>query len=137
VVEDNAVNLRLITAMLKTLGYAPATAVDGAEALAELAARSFDLVLMDVQMPVMDGFEATVAIREQEQTSGTHLPIIALTAHALKSDEERCLEAGMDAYVSKPIQTNELLAAIERVAPSRFPRASASRADVDSPGMPV
>jgi len=68
---------------------------------------------MDVQMPEMDGFEATAAIRESEQSTGKHIPIIAMTAHALKSDEDRCLSAGMDAYLSKPIRTNELFAAIE------------------------
>jgi two-component system, sensor histidine kinase and response regulator len=70
---------------------------------------------MDVQMPEMDGFEATAAIRERERLTGTHIPIVAMTAHALKGDQDRCLSAGMDAYVSKPIRTNELFATIERM----------------------
>ena len=87
----------------------------GREALAAIARQQFDLVLMDVQMPEMDGIEATIAIRRQEQTTGAHLPIIAMTAHAMKGDQERCFEAGMDGYVSKPIQTQSLFATIEAV----------------------
>ena len=76
--------------------------------------QSFDLILMDVQMPEMDGFEATAIIREQEKAGGKHVPIIAMTAHAMVGDRERCLAAGMDDYVSKPINTADLFAAIER-----------------------
>ena len=76
---------------------------------------NFDIVLMDVQMPGMDGFEATAVIRKQEQSSGKHIPIVAMTAHALKGDEERCLAAGMDAYVSKPIRREELYAIIRNI----------------------
>jgi two-component system, sensor histidine kinase and response regulator len=74
---------------------------------------TFDLVLMDLQMPEMDGFEATAALREREKETGTHLPVIALTAHALKGDEEQCLEAGMDGYLTKPIRPQELDAVLE------------------------
>jgi two-component system sensor histidine kinase/response regulator len=81
---------------------------DGRAALDALEANSFDAILMDIQMPEMDGFEATAAIRAKEKSTGAHIPIIAMTAHALKGDQERCLEAGMDAYVSKPIRTAEL-----------------------------
>jgi CheY-like chemotaxis protein len=88
-------------------------ASDGRDAVAALERGAFDLILMDVQMPDMDGFEATAAIRSKEKLSGGHIPIIAMTAHALKGDQERCLAAGMDAYLSKPIRTTELLAAIE------------------------
>ncbi len=88
---------------------------NGREALARLATDEFDLVLMDVQMPEMDGFEATGAIREGEKTSGRHIPIVAMTANALKGDQERCLSAGMDAYVSKPIRTNELYATLQMI----------------------
>jgi CheY-like chemotaxis protein len=84
----------------------------GLEALAAIEQQPFDLVLMDVQMPEMDGFEATAAIRTQEHTTGTHIPIIAMTAHVMQGDRERCLEAGMDAYVAKPIQAMELFEAI-------------------------
>ncbi len=83
-------------------------AENGKEALAALEKQSFDLVLMDVQMPEMDGFEATAAIREKEKTSGNHVPVIAMTAHAMVGDKERCLEAGMDNYISKPIRLEEL-----------------------------
>jgi two-component system, sensor histidine kinase and response regulator len=88
---------------------------NGREALEELEKESFDVVLMDIQMPEMDGFEATAAIREKEKLTGAHIPIIAMTANALKGDEEKCLQAGMDGYVSKPIQTKELIATIERL----------------------
>lgn len=80
-----------------------------------MSAREFDLVLMDVQMPEMNGFEATQAIRERERGTGRHVPIVAMTAHAMKGDRERCLETGMDAYVSKPIRAVELFAAIDEV----------------------
>src|SRR5262249_8934735 len=81
---------------------------NGKEALAALELREFDLILMDVQMPEMGGFEATAAIREREAGTGARLPIIALTAHAMKGDRERCLEAGMEGYVTKPLQAREL-----------------------------
>src|SRR5205807_6332802 len=84
----------------------------GREALAALDREIFDLVLMDVQMPDMDGLEVTAAIRLKEKASGGHLPIVAMTAHAMKGDRERCLEAGMDGYVTKPIQDHELWRAI-------------------------
>ena len=113
--EDNAVNRTLAVRLLERRGYEVAIAVNGREAVAALEKESFDAVLMDVQMPEMDGFEATAAIRTKEESAGGHMPIIAMTAHALKGDEERCLAAGMDAYVSKPIRTNELFATIERV----------------------
>ncbi len=88
---------------------------DGREAIAQLDAGKFELVLMDVQMPNMDGFEATAAIREKDRLNSTHTPIIAMTAHALKGGEEQCLAAGMDAYVSKPIRTEQLFETIERI----------------------
>jgi two-component system, sensor histidine kinase and response regulator len=106
--EDNAVNQRLAVRMLEKRGHRVVVAGNGREVLEALEKGSFDLVLMDVQMPEMDGFEATTAIREQEKSSGTHLPVIALTAHAMKGDRERCLAAGMDAYLSKPIRPQEL-----------------------------
>jgi PAS domain S-box-containing protein len=112
-VEDNVVNQTLAVRLLEKRGYIVSVAGNGRQALATLKMKEFDVVLMDVQMPEMDGFEATAAIREREQSTGKHIPIIAMTAHALKSDEDRCLSAGMDAYLSKPIRTNELFAAIE------------------------
>jgi len=116
--EDNPVNQKIAVRMLEKRGHAVIVAGDGKEALAAIASqgeRPFDLVLMDVQMPEMDGFEATALIREQEKSSGRHIPIIALTAHAMEGDRENCLEAGMDGYVAKPIDSEDLLAAIESV----------------------
>jgi len=107
-VEDNAVNQVLALRLLEKRGHTVAVAGNGKEALTALEKQSFDLVLMDVQMPEMDGFEATIAIREKEKTSGNHVPIIAMTAHAMVGDKERCLEAGMDDYISKPIRPEEL-----------------------------
>jgi two-component system, sensor histidine kinase and response regulator len=119
--EDNAVNRTLAVRLLEKQGHAVVVANNGREALAILekaAFAGFDLALMDVQMPEMDGFEATAAIREREKSSGQHLPIIAMTAHAMKGDEERCLAAGMDGYVSKPIRTAELFATIDKLVPA-------------------
>lgn len=112
--EDNAVNRRLAIALLQKRGHRIAATENGQEALDALERENFDLVLMDVQMPVLDGFGAIRAIRAKEQSSGAHLPIIALTAHAMKGDRERCLAAGADEYVTKPIRTPDLLAAIDR-----------------------
>jgi CheY-like chemotaxis protein len=92
-------------------------AYNGREAVAEATQHPFDLVLMDIQMPEMNGFEATEAIRQQERERGGRVPIVAVTAHALKGDRERCLEAGMDAYVSKPIRQEELYEAIATCCP--------------------
>jgi signal transduction histidine kinase/DNA-binding response OmpR family regulator len=114
-VEDNKVNQALATRLLEKRGYNVSVAGDGRQALAALEKDDFDVVLMDVQMPEMDGFEATAAIRERERLTGTHIPIVAMTAHALKGDQDRCLSAGMDAYVSKPIRTIELFATIEKM----------------------
>jgi signal transduction histidine kinase/CheY-like chemotaxis protein len=113
-VEDNAVNQTLALRLLEKRGYIVSLVGDGRKALTALERETFDVVLMDVQMPEMDGFEATAAIRKIEQSTGKHVPIIAMTAHALKGDEERCLSVGMDAYISKPIRTNELFGTMER-----------------------
>ena len=90
---------------------------NGREALEAMKQQHFDIVLMDVQMPEMDGFDATRLIREDEKASGTHMPIIALTAHAMQGDEERCLACGMDGYVTKPVKLGELFSMIERIVP--------------------
>ena len=111
--EDNAVNQHLAVRLLEKRGYTVSVAADGRLAVAALEKETFDLVLMDIQMPGMDGFEATATIRQKEARTGGHIPIIAMTAHALKGDQERCLAAGMDGYVSKPIRTTELFSAIE------------------------
>jgi signal transduction histidine kinase/FixJ family two-component response regulator len=115
--EDNPVNLKLANLLLEKRGHTVTVVSTGKEALAALAKQRFDLVLMDVQMPEMDGFEATRAIRRLERETGVHLPVIALTAYAMKGDRERCLEAGMDSYVSKPILEQELWRAVEAVLP--------------------
>jgi len=106
--EDNHVNQLVATRLLEKMGHAITIANNGVEALSLLETRSFDLILMDVQMPKMDGFAATKSIRINEIKTGKHLPIIAMTAHALKGDRERCVEAGMDGYVTKPIASAEL-----------------------------
>ena len=111
--EDNAVNQRLAVRLLEKRGHSLTVAVNGREAVDALARDHFDVVLMDVQMPEMDGFEATAAIRERERREGGHVPIVAMTAHAMKGDRERCLAAGMDGYVSKPLQPQDLFQVVE------------------------
>jgi CheY-like chemotaxis protein len=107
-VEDNAVNQRIGVALLERAGYQTEVANNGREGLAALAHMPFDLVLMDCQMPVMDGYAATRALREMESRTGGHIPVIAMTAHVMEGDRERCLEAGMDDYVAKPVVSAEL-----------------------------
>ncbi|MFQ6096531.1 MAG: response regulator [Armatimonadota bacterium] len=119
VAEDNPVNQKLATKLLEKRGHHVVAVSNGAEALAALEREQFDIVCMDVQMPEMDGFETTAAIREREKGAGRRTPIIAMTAHVMKGDRERCLRAGMDDYVGKPIRPDELFAAIERVRPRR------------------
>ncbi|HMD96451.1 MAG TPA: PAS domain S-box protein [Terriglobia bacterium] len=118
--EDNAVNQKLASRLLEKRGHTVVVAANGREALKALEKEEFDLVLMDVSMPEMDGLEAARAIRAAEQTTGAHLPIIAMTAHAMKGDRERCLAAGMDGYLAKPVQARELFAVAQDVlhAPS-------------------
>ncbi len=106
--EDNAVDERLAVRILEKRGHTVLVAHDGREALAISQRERLDVVLMDVQMPEMDGFQATAAIRACEKTTGVHLPIVALTAHALKGDSERCIASGMDAHLSKPIRAQDL-----------------------------
>jgi CheY-like chemotaxis protein len=112
-VEDSLVNQKLAATVLRKQGHNVSVASNGREALGALESQAFDLILMDVQMPEMDGLEATRAIREKERTTGGHIPIIALTAHALDRDRERCLDAGMDDYIAKPIHARRLLEALE------------------------
>jgi PAS domain S-box-containing protein len=114
--EDNRVNQLVATKMLRRRGHDVTVVGDGRQALEALDRERFDLVLMDVQMPVMDGFEATALIRERETMTGRHVPIVAMTAHAMKGDEERCLAAGMDGYVPKPLQAADLYATVESFA---------------------
>jgi len=116
--EDNPVNQLLAARLLGKQGHSVAVAHNGREALERIEAQPFDLVLMDVQMPELDGLEATAAIREREKTTGGHIPIVAMTAHAMRGDQERCLAAGMDGYVSKPINVKELFSVVESVVGS-------------------
>ena len=113
--EDNPVNQHLAVRLIEKQDHSADAVSYGLAALAVLEKERFDLVLMDVQMPEMDGFETSRAIRQREQQTGAHLPIIAMTAHAMQGDRERCLAAGMDAYVTKPVSVKELFAAIESV----------------------
>jgi len=108
VAEDNLVNQRLIVRLLEKRGHRVAVAANGQKVLAALEKDSFDLILMDVQMPEVDGFEATAAIRKKEKSTGLHQSIVALTAHAMKGDHEKCLARGMDGYLCKPIRPQEL-----------------------------
>jgi two-component system, sensor histidine kinase and response regulator len=113
--EDNAVNQRLAVSLLEKRGHQVVVVGNGRDAVTAVAEGRFDAVLMDVQMPEMDGFEAAAAIRALDAAAGGHTPIVAMTAHALKGDRERCLAAGMDAYVTKPLRPHELFEAVERL----------------------
>jgi CheY-like chemotaxis protein len=124
------VNQLVVVRLLAKHGHTVVVAGDGALALAALGKDRFDLVLMDVQMPDMDGFAATAAIRAQERATGAHVPIVALTAHAMKGDAERCLAAGMDAYIAKPIEPKRMLELIESLVPPATPGKPDSPADV-------
>jgi CheY-like chemotaxis protein/HPt (histidine-containing phosphotransfer) domain-containing protein len=133
--EDNLVNQRLAIRVLQKQGHTVTTVINGQEALAAILdtapEQRFDLVLMDVQMPEMSGMEVTEIIRAREQSTGEHLPIVALTAHAMKGDRERCLECGMDGYVSKPLQAAELHQTIAEVY-ARFAPAKAAATPAES-----
>ncbi|AGA31441.1 response regulator [Singulisphaera acidiphila] len=116
-VEDNPVNQTLATILLEKRGHKVIVACNGKEGLAAWEKQEFDLILMDVQMPEMDGLEVTACIRARERGTGRHIPIVAMTAHAIKGDREHCLQAGMDGYVSKPIEVGDLFRAIADVVP--------------------
>ncbi|MGL4555331.1 MAG: ATP-binding protein, partial [Gemmataceae bacterium] len=123
--EDNPVNQRLAKALLEKQGHAVTLACDGRQALAALEAGEFDAALFDVQMPEMDGLTAVGELRRREAGTGRRLPVLALTAHAMKGDRERCLEAGMDGYLTKPIRSDEVRQALEAVAAGRHSGPSA------------
>jgi len=112
--EDNAVNRELAITVLRKMGHNVVSVVNGQQALAAWEAGGFDLILMDVQMPSMDGLEATSLIREREKGTGRHIPIIGLTAHAMTGDREHGLAAGMDEYVTKPIHLDDLMRAVRK-----------------------
>ena len=120
-VEDNPVNQKVATRLLQKMGHSVTVAGNGLDALDVLERSgwdSFELVLLDIQMPVMDGFETIAVIRERERGTGRHLPVIALTAHTIDGDAERCLRGGMDGYASKPIIVADLQAVIQSVLPA-------------------
>jgi two-component system, sensor histidine kinase and response regulator len=123
--EDNAVNRLVATRLLERFGHEVFSALNGREAVAMAEHDAFNLVLMDVQMPEMDGLEATRAIRQREKVTGKHLPIIAMTAHAMKGDREKCLDSGMDDYLTKPVQSNALQALLKKYEPAAANRAGA------------
>jgi PAS domain S-box-containing protein len=127
VAEDNPVNQKLTRLLLEKRGHSVAVVANGEEALRASAREEFDLCLMDVQMPLMDGIECTRAIRESERGGHRRLPIVAMTAHALPSDRERCLAAGMDGYISKPVRVRELAETVERCAGALRPGDGALR----------
>jgi two-component system sensor histidine kinase/response regulator len=144
VAEDNPVNRTLVTTLLKKRGHKPSAVEDGQAAVDAIAAgeRKYDLVLMDLQMPKLGGLEATAAIRAAEAGTGRHLSIVALTAHAMPGDRERCLAAGMDGYLSKPIDVSELISTVERLGdpstslPSTSLRVSPSTSEAE-PAQPA
>lgn len=128
--EDGVVNQKVAIDLLTKRGHHVTLANNGQEALSALETSAFDLVLMDIQMPILDGFAATAAIRQRERGTPQHLPIVAMTAHAMAGDRERCLDAGMDAYVSKPFRPQELFRVVEGIQRNRAsPTASANGAD--------
>jgi len=132
VAEDNAINRKVTLGLLRKRGHRVVAVEDGHRALAALELGSFDVILMDVQMPGLNGLDATAAIRAREKAHGLpHTPIVALTAHAMKGDRERCLKAGMDGYVPKPVEAEELFEAIERIANGR--RREDGAADTSAP----
>src|SRR5579884_129654 len=131
--EDNIVNRKVALRLLERWGCRTHSVANGKEALAAWERKSFDLILMDVQMPEMDGLEATAAIRQKEQETGRHIPILAMTAHALEGDRERCLAAGMDDYVPKPIDPEGLFAMLTRYI---VPTGAKPARDLETPGSP-
>jgi CheY-like chemotaxis protein len=121
VAEDNVVNQLLMRSLLEKRGHRVTVVANGTAALVAWRQERFDCILMDIQMPEMDGYEATRRIRAEESGKGAHIPIIALTAYAMKGDREKCLQAGLDAYVSKPIETASLDAALANVPARQVP----------------
>jgi two-component system sensor histidine kinase/response regulator len=135
--EDSLVNQRLALAVLSKWGHRVEVASNGREAVDKLEGASFDLVLMDVQMPELDGFQATAVIREREARRGGHVPIIAMTAHAMTGDREECLAAGMDAYLAKPIRAAQLARVIDEVVGGAGAAASPAAAPADGGREPA
>jgi CheY-like chemotaxis protein len=130
VAEDNPTNQKLAAKLLEKLGHNADVAADGRNAVAMWGKGRYDVILMDVQMPEMDGFEATAAIRAAESASGGRIPIVAMTAHAMAGDRQRCLDAGMDDYVSKPIRPDDVDRVLRRWGSKRASAAAAAEAPV-------
>jgi CheY-like chemotaxis protein len=133
--EDSLVNQKLVVGLLEKHGSTVRVTGNGREAVGALESEQFDVVLMDVQMPEMDGFEATVEIRRREQSTGRHIPIIALTAHAMRGDRDRCLDAGMDEYLAKPVRAEQLfdtIALVLRETGQQEPTADSSAAAAET-----
>jgi CheY-like chemotaxis protein/HPt (histidine-containing phosphotransfer) domain-containing protein len=131
VAEDNVVNQKLTSAVLQRAGHIVTMVSNGRDAVAAIEREKFDAILMDVQMPIMGGFEATRLIREMEAASGTRTPIVAVTARAMKGDREACLEAGMDAFVPKPIEADRLLEVLQVLSSGERPEPAAQSAPED------
>lgn len=134
--EDTPANQKLIESILLKRGHRVSVAANGKEALEQISKTGFDVVIMDLQMPMMDGYQATAAIRDRERQTDRHIPIIALTAHSTASDRNACLEAGMDAYLSKPINVAELIRVTEASAQNSVPRSVEKQGNPQSNGTP-
>jgi CheY-like chemotaxis protein len=130
--EDNSINQNLAVRLLEKHGHRVVVAGNGVEAIALWESRPFDLILMDVQMPMMSGLEATAVIREREMNAGKHVPIVAMTAHAMKGDRERCLEAGMDDYIPKPIRAKQLYHVVRVITGGEYEATSIPKATIPS-----
>jgi CheY-like chemotaxis protein/HPt (histidine-containing phosphotransfer) domain-containing protein len=135
--EDNPINQKLAMRLLEKRGHSVTVVNNGREALEASEQQSFDVLLMDVQMPEMGGLEATARIRQRENSTSGHLPIVAMTAHAMAGDRARCLDAGMDGYVSKPVRKKDLFAAIENAMAASLPSAVAAERVPPVSGMNV
>jgi CheY-like chemotaxis protein len=118
IAEDNPINQKLVVRLLQKQGHTPVVANNGREAVEAWAQQTFDAILMDMMMPEMDGLEATMMIREREKATGQHIPIIAITANAMLGDREKCLAAGMDEYISKPVDVTKLYEALHHLTAS-------------------
>src|SRR5205085_10873973 len=116
--DDNVIYQKVAVHLLRKQGHSVVVVANGSEAIEAFERADFDLILMDVQMPVVNGYEATRSIRDRERGTSGHIPIVALTAHAMKGDRENCLDAGMDDYLTKPIHQDELKAMLDRVGTS-------------------
>ena len=135
--EDNATNQKLVTVLFEQRRDTVVVAQNGREAVALSADQKFDVILMDVQMPIMSGLEATAAIRARERATGGHVPIVAMTAHAMSGDRERCLQAGMDAYVAKPLRPDELIAAVDALVGRTTPPVDARQQPTSASAPPL